>query len=82
MKKSILQRLKPEILEALKKDLVDHPSSTLELLEMLSKTYYINDIKYTYILSLERAYREAFNSYSNNPWECLIEEEVATINQN
>jgi hypothetical protein len=70
---NLLQKLKPEIQELIKKDLLEYPHSTQLLINELTSTYYINDLKYFCILDIQSLYWRAFNERTNLAWDCLVE---------
>jgi hypothetical protein len=70
---NLLKKLRPEILHLLNEDLIEYPNSTKILINELTSTYYINDLKYFAILDIQSLYWRAFNKRTNVAWDCLIE---------
>jgi hypothetical protein len=70
---NLLQKLKPEIQDLINKDLLEYPHSTQILINELSSTYYINDLKYFCILDIERYFLKLYKELPSTPWDCLVE---------
>jgi len=70
---NLLERLKPEILEVIEDYNKRFPLVIKNLKDELGNLYYVNDIKYQYIIELESYYLSAFNKFPNNAWENFIE---------
>lgn len=71
--KNLLERLKPEILIEMEKYNKQYPLAIKELKNELENLYYVNDIRYQYIIQLETYHLSAFNKFPNNGWENFIE---------
>ena len=55
---NLLQKLKPEIQELINKDLLEYPTSTTILINELTSTYFMNELKYFCILDIESYFRK------------------------
>jgi hypothetical protein len=71
--KNLLERLKPEIALAIDIEYAEYPSLKEDMINILNDTQFLTNLKYTYILDLERLYRKAFGDFPNKVWDCLIE---------
>lgn len=71
--KNLLQRLKPEILIEMDKYNEKYPLVIKELKNELENLYYVNDIRYQFIIQLETYYLAAYNKFPANGWENFIE---------
>lgn len=69
---NLLQKLKPEIQDLINKDLLEYPHSTQLLINELTSTYYINDLKYFCILDIENYFRKLYKEVPSTPWDCLV----------
>lgn len=69
---NLLERLKPEILQVMEEYNERYPLTITELKDELKNLYYVNDIKYHYILRLENFYFFAFSKFPSNGWENFI----------
>jgi hypothetical protein len=67
--KNLLERLKPEILDLIEIDAIKYPLASKWLKDELQNLFYVNDIKYAYIVQLESYYLNAFNTFPKNAWE-------------
>jgi hypothetical protein len=68
---NLLQRLKPELKTKIEQDLDLYPALVGELLEELKNKSFINDVKYMYIVDLEKFYRLTYGEFWKTPWDCL-----------
>lgn len=71
--KNLLERLKPEILFHINNDIAKYPLAVQELKNELGKLYYVNDLKYQFIIQLDTYYLNAFNRLPKSGWENFIE---------
>lgn len=71
--KNLLERLKPEILQEMDSQFNAYPLVIKELKNELENLYYVNDIRYQFIIQLESYYLAAFNKFPANGWENFIE---------
>ena len=71
--KNLLERLKPEILFCIEKDVEKYPLAVQELKNELGKLHYVNDLRYQFIIQLDTYYLNAFNTLPKSGWENFIE---------
>lgn len=71
--KNLLERLKPEILFCIEKDVEEYPLAIEELKNELAKLHYVNDLRYKFIIQLDTYYLNAFNTLPKSGWENFIE---------
>lgn len=71
--KNLLERLKPEILQEMDSQFNAYPLVVKELKNELENLYYVNDIRYQFIIQLESYYLSAFNRFPANGWENFID---------
>jgi len=71
--KTLLEKLKPEIREAIEAERDLYPSSIKHLCENLSKVYFVSDMRYEDVLSVMSYYKAAFGEEANTPWDCMTE---------
>lgn len=69
---NLLQRLKPELRLKIENDITVYPNMIAALITELESNYYINDVKYMYILDLETYFRHTYDKLWVTPWDCLI----------
>jgi hypothetical protein len=69
---NLLERLKPEILQVMEEYNERYPLVIKELKDELKNLYYVNDIRYHYIIRLESFYFFAFSKFPSNGWENFI----------
>lgn len=67
--KNLLERLKPEILQEMENRYNVYPLVIKELKNELENLYYVNDIRYQFIIQLESMHLAAFNEFPKNGWE-------------
>lgn len=67
--KNLLERLKPEIANAINEAEIQYPLLVLELKNELSNLFYVSDLRYGSIVQLETYYLLAFNKIPSNGWE-------------
>lgn len=70
---NLLQKLRPEILQLLNEDLIKYPNSTQLLINELTSTYYINELKYFCILDIQGYYIKIYKDKPLTAWDCLVE---------
>jgi len=71
--KNLLEKLKPQIQELINNDLLEYPTSTQLLINELTSTYYMNELKYFCILDIENYFSKVYNHRPSNAWDCLVE---------
>ncbi len=71
--KNLLEKLKPQIKELINNDLLEYPTSTTLLINELTSTYYMNELKYFCILDIESYFRKVYGYQPSNAWDCLVE---------
>ena len=64
--KNLLERLKPEILNAINEAEIQYPLIVKELKNELLNLHYVGDIRYGSIVQLESYYLVAFNKFPSN----------------
>jgi len=67
--KSLLQRAKPGLLEAIEMRKSAYPSLTADLERELSDNEYFNEIKYRYYVDLSNAWAKLTGERDANPWD-------------
>lgn len=70
--KNLFEKLKPEIRLAIENDMADYPASTTLIINALKGEQYINNLRYTFIIDIERYYRDAYKCSPNSAWDCII----------
>ena len=71
--KTLLEKLKPEIREAIEAERDLYPSTVKHLCHNLSQVYFVSDMRYEDALSIMSYYRAAFGEEANTPWYCMME---------
>jgi hypothetical protein len=73
MLKSLLERAKPQLLKALEKQRIEHPSYTQYTEDYLKETYSISELKFGKWIDLRGLWLQETRHFAENPWE-LFEE--------
>ena len=71
--KTLLEKLKPEIREAIEAERDLYPSTVKHLCHNLSQVYFVSDMRYEDALSIMSYYRAAFGENVSTPWSCIME---------
>jgi hypothetical protein len=66
---SLLDRAKPQLLEALAKQKVEYPNISKEVVSHLNQTYFINDLKFGTWVDLRSIWLRETNKLADSPWE-------------
>ena len=66
---SLLERAKPQLLEALAKQKVEYPNISKEVVGYLDKTYFVNDLKFGTWVDLRSLWLQETKKLADNPWE-------------
>jgi hypothetical protein len=71
--KTLLEKLKPEIREAIEADRALYPSSVKHLCHNLSQVFFVSDMRYEDALSVMGYHRAALGEKATTPWDCMAE---------
>ena len=73
MLKSLLERAKPQLLEALEKQKEQYPSINKEVVGYLSETYFVTDLRFGTWMDVKSLWMQATKVLVDSPWECFDE---------
>ena len=68
MNRTLLERAKPQLLEALAKQKENYPTITEEVEGYLGKTYFVSDLRYGTFIDLKSLWMQATKTVVDNPW--------------
>ena len=71
--KTLLERLKPEIREAIEADRPLYTATVNSLCHNLSQVYFVSDMRYEDALSVMGYHRAALGEEATTPWQCMME---------
>ena len=71
--KTLLEKLKPEIREAIEADRALYPSTVKHLCHNLSQVYFVSDMRYEDAMSVMSYHKAAFGEVATTPWDCMAE---------
>lgn len=66
---SLLERAKPQLLEALAKQKVEYPHLSKEVVSYLNQTYFVNDLKFGTWVDLRSLWLQETKKLVDSPWE-------------
>lgn len=69
--KTLLERAKPQLLEAIEREGVKYPGTISEFKKELSKKYYVNNLEYQFIITMEGLNLPRGNFF--HPWNYFEE---------
>lgn len=73
MVKSLLERAKPQLLEALEKQKVDYPWIGAEVERNLKETFFVTHLKFGTWIDVRSLWMQATKELADTPWECFEE---------
>ena len=68
MSRTLLERAKPQLLEALEKQKEEYPNIASEIFFYLEKTYWVTDLRYGTFMDLKSLWMQATKTVVDNPW--------------
>lgn len=71
--KTLLEKLKPEIREAIEADRDLYPSTVNHLCHNLSQVFFVSDMRYEDALSVMSYYKAAFGVEADTAWNCITD---------
>lgn len=74
--KTLLEKLKPEILKTIESKKESKPATMENILKELNNTFFVIDLKYSIALDTMSLYRETYNEVPFHAWDCFVEEEI------
>lgn len=73
MKKNLLERIKPEILQVINQDREKYPSSMENILSHLKDNFWVTDVHYGIAMDIMYNFKKAFKKQPESLWECFEE---------
>lgn len=70
--KNLFERLKPEIIQVIEADLISYPTLTQGIIDELKGNYFITNLRYGLIISIESLYYDAYKTRCSAPWEAFV----------
>jgi hypothetical protein len=71
--KTLLEKLRPEIREAIEADRSLYTATVKHLCHNLSQVFFVSDMRYEDALSVMSYYKAAFGEVATTPWDCMME---------
>ena len=71
--KSLLERAKPQLIEALENLKAEYPLYGGEVEKALAETPLVGHLRYTHIMDIDTMWRKSTGEYFKSPWECFEE---------
>jgi len=71
--KTLLERAKPQLVEALAKQKVEYPNINREVEDYLSRTYFVTDLRFGTWMDVKSLWFQSTKMLTDSPWECFEE---------
>ena len=72
--RNLLERAKPQLVEALAKQRLEYPSIAEEVERHLTKNYFVSDIRYATFMDLKSLWMQSTKVLVDSPWEFFEED--------
>jgi hypothetical protein len=74
MVRTLLERAKPQLLEALEKQKVEYPTIAAEVEGYLKSNYFVVDLRIGTYMDLKSLWLQATGQHVESPWDCFEED--------
>jgi len=72
--RNLLERAKPQLVEALAKQRLEYPSIAQDVEKHLSKLHFVSDIRYATFMDLKSLWMQSTKVLVDSPWEFFEED--------